>query len=129
MMPGTIESAIVIEPVGSGGASGSRSYGGWSIVDDERKKPHEAIFLPLEPLATNEASVLRFSLHQTSAVEVQELDRPLPHQLYRGRSNPRADVARTVQAMELDRAISRAGRHEGLRDSVRAGEGHQNRAA
>ena len=73
MMPGTIESAIVIEPVGSGGASESRSYGGWSIVDDERKKPHEAIFLPLEPLATNEASVLRFSLHQTSAVKFKSL--------------------------------------------------------
>jgi hypothetical protein len=72
MMPGTIESAIVIEPVG-GGASEGRSYGGWSIVDDERKKPHEAIFLPLEPLETNEASVLRFSLHQTSAAKFKSL--------------------------------------------------------
>ena len=71
MMPGTIESAIVIEPVG--GAFENRSYGGWSIVDDERKKPHEAIFLPLEPLATNEASVLRFSLHQTSAAKFKSL--------------------------------------------------------
>ena len=72
VMPGTIESAIVIEPVGAGGAF-ERSYGGWSIVDDERKKPHEAIFLPLEPLATNEASVLRFSLHHTSAHKFKSL--------------------------------------------------------
>src|SRR5262249_32725781 len=39
--------------------------GGWSIVGDERKKRHEAILLPLEPLETNEASVVRISLHQT----------------------------------------------------------------
>jgi hypothetical protein len=62
MFPGTIESAIVVEPAGESGHSGFG--GGWSIVDDERKKPHEAIFLPLEPLDTNDASVLRFSLHQ-----------------------------------------------------------------
>ncbi len=73
MVPGSIESAIVIEPVGGGGAFGGRGYGGWSIVDDERKKPHEAIFLPLEPLDTNEASVLRFSLHQTSAAKFKSL--------------------------------------------------------
>ena len=73
MMPGSIESAIVIEPVG-GGAFESRSFGGgWSIVDDERKRPHEAIFLPLEPLATNEASVIRFSLHQTSGAKFKSL--------------------------------------------------------
>ena len=73
MIPGTIESAIVIEPVGAVGAFGSRSYGGWSIVDDERKKPHDAIFLPLEPLATNAASVVRFSLHHTSAHKFKSL--------------------------------------------------------
>ena len=83
MMPGTIESAIVIEPVGGGGAAEGRPYGGWSIVDDERKKPHEAIFLPLEPLATNEASVIRVLAAPDVGLQVQELDRPLPHQLYR----------------------------------------------
>jgi hypothetical protein len=72
MFPGTIESAIVIEPLG-GSALESRSYGGWSIVDDERKKPHEAIFLPLEPLATNDASVIRISLHQTSGAKFKSL--------------------------------------------------------
>ena len=72
MMPGTIESAIVVEPVG-GAASGNRPFGGWSIVDDERKKPHEAIFLPLEPIATNEASMLRFSLHQMSPIKFRSL--------------------------------------------------------
>ncbi len=70
-MPGPIESAIVVEPVG--GASGGHGYGGWSIVGDERKKPHEAIVLPLEPIATNEASVLRISLHQASAAKFKSL--------------------------------------------------------
>jgi hypothetical protein len=65
MFPGPVESAVVIEPVGGpGGGFGFRG-GGWSIVDDERKKPHEGIFLPLEPLDTNDVSVLRFSLHQS----------------------------------------------------------------
>lgn len=71
MMPGPIESAIVVEPVIAG--SGNGPYGGWSIVDDERKKPHEAIFLPLDPIATNEASVLRFSLHQMSPFKFKSL--------------------------------------------------------
>ena len=98
---------------------------GWSIVDDERKKPHEAIFLPLEPLATNEASVLRFSLHQTSGAKFKSLigrfrisyteDDRIRELMLPAQSN----------ALELDRAISRAGRHEGLHDGVRAGEGHQ----
>jgi Protein of unknown function (DUF1553)/Protein of unknown function (DUF1549)/Planctomycete cytochrome C len=61
MFPGSIESAIVIEPIGGPGGGGYR--GGWSIVDEERKKPHEAILLPLEPLDTNDASVIRVSLH------------------------------------------------------------------
>src|SRR5262249_40327923 len=59
MFPGPIESAIVVGPTGGFG------FGrGWSIVGAERKKPHEAIFLPLEPLDTNDASVLRLTLHQ-----------------------------------------------------------------
>src|SRR5262249_388101 len=64
MCPGAIESAVVIEPLGNGpdGPVGFRG-GGWSIVGDERKKPHEAVFLPLEPLETNDASVIRISLH------------------------------------------------------------------
>ncbi len=73
--PGPIESAIVIEPVGSGAGFEGRLYGGWSIVDDERKKPHEAVFMPLEPLATNEASVLRISLHQVSPFRFKSLIR------------------------------------------------------
>ncbi len=71
MIPGPIESAIVVEPVGSPG-SGGGSFG-WSIIDDERKRPHEAIFLPLEPLETNEASVLRVSLHQASPMKFKSL--------------------------------------------------------
>ncbi len=60
MFPGAVESVIVIDPIGPGG--GGRG-GSWSIVGDERKRPHEAVFLPLEPIETNEASVLRVSLH------------------------------------------------------------------
>ena len=60
MFPGSIESAVATE-----GGGGFGFGGGWSIVDDERRKAHEAIFLPLEPLDTNDASVLRFSLHQS----------------------------------------------------------------
>jgi mono/diheme cytochrome c family protein len=69
MMPGAIESAIVTEPVGEGHAVG----GGWSIADDERRKPHEAVFLPLEPLETNEASVLRVSLHHLARRKFKSL--------------------------------------------------------
>src|SRR5262249_33717761 len=71
MMPGTIESAIVIEPVGGPEYRGPGF--GWSIVDDERKKPHEAIFLPIEPLETNEASVLRISLHHHGLLKFKTL--------------------------------------------------------
>jgi hypothetical protein len=71
MMPGTIESAIVTEPLGSDGG-GNRGMG-WSIVDDERRKPHEAVFLPLEPLDTNEASVLRLSLHHLGSFKFKSL--------------------------------------------------------
>jgi hypothetical protein len=62
MSPGSIESVITVEPVGTSEGGFFRG-GAWSIVGDERKKPHEAIFLPLEPIETNDASVLRISLH------------------------------------------------------------------
>ena len=70
MIPGAIESAIVVEPLGDNSA---RGFGGWCIVDGERKRPHEAIFLPIDPLETNEASVLRVSLHQTSGFKFKSL--------------------------------------------------------
>lgn len=77
MMPGGIESAIVVEPIGGAGdpeGLANRGFrGGWSIVDDERKKPHEALFLPLEPLETNEASVLRVSMHHTATSKFKSL--------------------------------------------------------
>jgi len=68
MFPGSIESAIAVDS-GGGGFFG----GGWSIVDDERRKPHEAILLPLEIIETNEASVLRFSLHQSGGFKFKSL--------------------------------------------------------
>src|SRR5205807_3032263 len=70
MFPGSIDTAIVVDAVGPGGFGFGR---GWTIVGDERKKPHEAIFLPLEPLETNEASVLRLSLHQTGGFKFKSL--------------------------------------------------------
>jgi hypothetical protein len=71
MFPGAIESAIVVDSGGGPGNFGFRF--GWSIVGAERKKPHEAIFLPLEPLDTNEASVLRLSLHQMAGRKFKSL--------------------------------------------------------
>src|SRR5262249_10255892 len=70
MFRGSVESAVVVEPVG--GPDGYRG-GGWSIVGDERRKPHEAIFLPLETLDTNDASVLRVSLHQAGGRKFKSL--------------------------------------------------------
>jgi hypothetical protein len=64
MFPGSVESAVVVDSVG-GPDGGFFRGGGWSIVGDERKKPHEAIFLPLEPIETNDASVIRILMHQT----------------------------------------------------------------
>ncbi len=73
MMPGSIESAIVVEPLGADGKEARWGGRGWSIVDDERKAPHEAVLVPLEPLETNEASVLRLSLHHTSSAKFKSL--------------------------------------------------------
>ena len=61
MFPGSIESAITLDPIVGDGFRG----GGWSIIGEERKKRHEAVFLPVEPIETNEASVIRIGLHQT----------------------------------------------------------------
>jgi hypothetical protein len=71
-MPGTIDSAIVTESAGAGNQP-QGSGGGWRIVDDEAKKPHEAVFLPLEPLETNEASVLRLALHHSGGFKFKSL--------------------------------------------------------
>jgi len=72
MFPGSIESAIVVEPVGGEGKG--RGFGrGWSIVDDERKRPHEAVLVPLAVLETNESSVLRLALHHTSSAKFKSL--------------------------------------------------------
>jgi mono/diheme cytochrome c family protein len=71
MFPGTIESAIVVEPVAGDGPG--RFRGGWSIVGDERKKQHEAILVPLDPLDTNDVSVLRIALHQMAGFKFKSL--------------------------------------------------------
>ncbi|HKB06288.1 MAG TPA: DUF1549 domain-containing protein, partial [Gemmataceae bacterium] len=72
MFPGNVESAVVVEAVGGPGGGGLRG-GGWSIVGDERKRPHEAVFLPLEPVETNDASVLRVSLHHLGGGKFKSL--------------------------------------------------------
>lgn len=71
MFPGSIESAVVVDAVPGEGGFGAR--GGWSIVGDERTKPHEAILLPLEPLDTNDASVVRIGLHQSGGFKFKSL--------------------------------------------------------
>ncbi len=67
--PGGIEGAIIIS---DDEKSGPQSFGrdfrvrGWSIAGDERFREHEAILVPLETLAINEASVLRVTIEQKS---------------------------------------------------------------
>lgn len=77
MTPGPVEGAIVTEPVGGGGEGmfgmgGGRGFG-WSIVEDERLKPHEAVILPIETLELNDASVLRISMHHSSSMKFKSL--------------------------------------------------------
>lgn len=73
MVPGAVESAVVVESTGADGPGSFGFRGGWSIVGEERKKPHEAIFVPLEPLDTNDVSVLRIALHQAAAFKFKSL--------------------------------------------------------
>ena len=104
------------------------SGGDWSIVGDERKKPHEAVFLPLEPLDTNDASVHPHLAAPPRRSQVQEPHRPFPHQLHGGRPHPHDASAGPDEALELGRPIPRGGYRKSLRDGVRAREGHQVRA-
>ena len=50
---------------GGGGDFGFGRRGGWSYTGDARKEPREAVFVPLEPLTMNDASVLKIAMHQT----------------------------------------------------------------
>ncbi|NRA95026.1 MAG: DUF1553 domain-containing protein [Planctomycetes bacterium] len=64
--PGGIAGSIVATDSTTGGGGRSRGGGGWSIIGDERMKPHEAILVPLETLTSNSVSTLRVTLSQTS---------------------------------------------------------------
>ncbi len=66
--PGSLDGSIVVDDSNdsNGGGFGRRGGGGWSIVGDERNKPHEAILLPLETLDLNDVSVIHISMAQTS---------------------------------------------------------------
>ena len=70
--PGTIDPALEIKDPPPGGGMGMGMGmdfcrgGGWCIVGDEKKAPHEVLLLPRDPLELNDASVLRISLDHTS---------------------------------------------------------------
>ena len=92
--------------------------------------PRSDLPCPFEPLATNEASVLRVSLYQTSIAKFKSLIGSLPHQLYL--QDDRIRELMLPAQTKLWSSIGPfpcTGRHEGLRDGIRAGEGHKNRAA
>ena len=44
--------SIIVSDDESGGG-GFRGRGGWSIIGDERARPHEAVILPTEPVDLN----------------------------------------------------------------------------
>ena len=58
--PGDVQTAVA-------GAGGARRFGGgWCIAGAERFEAHEAVFVPIEPIETNDVSILRFTLAHTS---------------------------------------------------------------
>lgn len=74
--PGSIEGSIAVEAAKEGGDGefgNFRGGGGWSIAGEARKEAHEAILLPIEPLETNDASVLRVTLHFLSSQKFKSL--------------------------------------------------------
>ena len=73
MYPSPVDSAIVSEPYAAEGKQEFYRTRGWCIVDDELKRPHEAVLVPMEALETNEASVLRLALHQVSTQKFKSL--------------------------------------------------------
>ncbi len=62
--PGNVADSIVIDD--SSQSSGRGFGGGWSLIGEARKEPHEAVILPIEPLDLNNVSILRISLVHTS---------------------------------------------------------------
>ena len=72
MFPGSIESAVIVDPVSSN-RRGIRVPWRVGASSATAQKPHEAIFLPLEPLDTNDASVLRIALHQAAGFKFKSL--------------------------------------------------------
>ncbi|HEY3516545.1 MAG TPA: DUF1549 domain-containing protein, partial [Gammaproteobacteria bacterium] len=63
--PGGFADAIVVgEGPGGGGFRGGR---GWSVSGDARKEPRCALVIPIEPLVTNDTSILRVTLTHNSS--------------------------------------------------------------
>ena len=62
--PGNVADSIVIDD--SSTSSGRRFGGGWSLIGDARREPHEAVILPIKPLELNDVSLLRISLVHTN---------------------------------------------------------------
>lgn len=69
--PGSLAQSIAIGDDQKGG--GFRGGGGWSIAGDARKEPRQALLIPLEPLTTNETSILRLVLTHDSSRKFKSL--------------------------------------------------------
>lgn len=69
--PGSFASSIVVGDGPSGG--GFRGGGGWSVAGDARKEPRQAMLIPIEPLVTNDTSILRVTLTHSSSNKFKSL--------------------------------------------------------
>jgi hypothetical protein len=69
--PGSLSSSIVVGEGAKGG--GFRGGGGWSIAGDARKETRQALLIPIEPLVTNETSILRLTLTHGSSNKFKSL--------------------------------------------------------
>ena len=63
-LPGALDECIVTEDGESTPGGTRQTLYGWGFVGAENRKPHEAILLPVEPLALNEVSLLSVRIEQ-----------------------------------------------------------------
>jgi mono/diheme cytochrome c family protein len=63
-LPGGIEECLAAEEGATAAGAPRAPQSGWSIVGDEAGRPHEAILLPADALAINDASLLSVKIEQ-----------------------------------------------------------------
>ena len=71
--PGSFGASVVVEDGASSGGGFRRSFGGWSVAGDERKRAREAVLVPMEPLKSNDMSLLRLTLEHNSRSKFRSL--------------------------------------------------------